>query len=354
MDKNTSPQSLTPSNLSHQDAFGVRLHAKGHVVTYGERKFDRLTYTTVGYVINALLSVGAVWWVERTHGGQKMIENFGNAVKRAFKLEKAETAKMLATKSFFLAGGFLVMPPMKWLEDAKLKLVKKWDRAHYGEAADIDPQIQQSHADIENAPKQNWASILGSRVLALVPFYAGYWLLWDKKSPLAKATGEKVFVDRPIVAASRGIGKFFAKLTGNKEAEKTIADLGASHAGEMRSAIPKPGATGLHDPVHSVTPYYFISEAITSGMVAWGIYALTRVLGPILGTKRAQPVAEKTVTARAGTAAPAIEAQEVTPTETALHPKKEERPEASVQTNGAVYHAAIHSDNLGQDNIQRV
>jgi hypothetical protein len=289
---------LQPAASSAEDIFApdavanapamAHVNPKGHIRTAGEKKFDRVTYNWLGYVANALLSVVAVAWVERTHGGQKMMDNFRGWAERNVKFVNPETAKMLATKTFFLAGGFAVMLPMKWLEDKKLEMVKKYDRQIYGDAVDTDPSIRQSHQDIENAPKQNWKSIIGSRILALVPFYAGYWLLWDKKSPLAKATNESLFVDRPIVAASRGIGKFFAKLTKNGEAEKTLSELNQTHLGEMLTPVEAGKIATKPDPLHSTVPYYFISEAITSAMVAWGVYVLSRVLAPILGTKKQQ------------------------------------------------------------------
>lgn len=314
---------LQPAASSAEDIFATnpvanapamaQVNPKGHIRTAGEKKFDRVTYNWLGYVANALLSVVAVAWVERTHSGQKMIDKFGDLVAKYLPSVKTETAKMLATKTFFLAGGFAVMLPMKWLEDKKLEMVKKYDRQIYGDAVDTDPSIRQSHQDIENAPKQNWKSIIGSRILALVPFYAGYWLLWDKKSPLAKATNETLFVDRPIVAASRGIGKFFAKLTKNGEAEKTLSELNQTHLGEMLTPVEAGKIATKPDPLHSTVPYYFISEAITSAMVAWGVYVLSRVLAPILGTKKQQaaPAAEAKVEAPAIESAPIVAPKEV-------------------------------------------
>lgn len=350
MEKEVSQQSLTPTLptlpdtpvAQHQDAFGYKAHDKGHLVTYGEKKFDRLTYTTVGYVINALLSVGAVWWAERTHGGQKSMDNFRNWSERNLKFVKPETAKMLATKSFFLSGGFAVLAPMKWMEDKKVEMVKKWDAEHYGDAGKTDERIQQSHKDLENAPKQGWGSIFASRALALVPFYVGYGMIWDKTSPLSKHTDEKIFIDKPIVAASRGIGKGWAKLTGNKVAEETITSLNKSHVGEILN--PKEAAkAGLKaDPTHSVLPYYMISEAITSGMVAWGVYALTRVLAPIMGKKAPLSPAEKKKEAERTVEIHTNANSEVQKETAAPQPKKEDRPETSLQLD-AVHHEKMNT-----------
>lgn len=312
MEPNFTAPSLPASDVStSQNLFGSKAHEKNHFVTQGEKKFDRLTYTTVGYVINALLSVVAVWAVERTHGGQKWLNNFVEGVQKRFPKVNPETMDTVARKTFFLAGGFAVLAPMKWLEDAKVRLVKKWDRDAYGDAVDTDPKIIQSHKDLEAAPKQSWGSVFSSRVLALVPFYITIGALWTRESALAKWTNPELramskdavktmkendpakfsqiaskgfYVDKFIDRASRGIGKLWAKVSKNEAALAKLEEMETHYPGTIRSALEKDGS---HDPKHSTMPYYFISEAITSGMVAWGVYALTRVLGPLMGKKAA-------------------------------------------------------------------
>ncbi|MFM9889713.1 MAG: hypothetical protein ACKVOE_03580 [Rickettsiales bacterium] len=270
----------------------------GHVVTAGEKRFDLRTYWGVGYVVNALLSVAAVVWVERSHGGQKFIENAGTWFKGNLQWTRlsAETLQSLAKRTFYLAGGFAVMAPMKWLEDNKVEKVKKYNREIYGDAANTDPVIVQSEHELEQAPKQGWKSFLSARALALVPFYATIGLLWEKKSPLANLTQGKVYMERPIAIVSRWIGKGAAFVTGNKTVTTQINDVWKKFPG-----IIKEGAGGtLRDPLHSALPSYFISEAITSAMVAWGVYALTRVTGPFFGKNKAASLQQ------AGAAEPAL------------------------------------------------
>ena len=199
-------------------------------------------------------------------------------------------ASYLAGKTFFLTGGFAVIPPMKWLEDRKVELVKKYNREmYYGAKADTDPVVIQSEKELEAAPKQNWASVISSRFLALIPFYFAYSVLWDHKSVLAKTTG--FYVDKPIIWASRKLGKVSASVFGDKKALTHITQLEKTSPKELLS-VWKPGA----DPMHSTGPYYFISEAITSAIVAVGIYVLTRVLGPIIGTKQPSTASNAPVT----------------------------------------------------------
>lgn len=289
--------------------------APKHAKTYGEKKFNFLTYNAIGYIANALLSVGAIWWVERTHSGTRMMQGFVNKVSKVPGI-KPDKAEFYATKTFFLAGGFMVMPFIKALEDRKLDLVQKWNRQHYGEGADRDPDIIKSENEIAQSHKQSWSSVIGSRIVALVPFYLGYWLLWDNKGPLSKFSNPQlsnlpsaevakqakdmesfskvaskgIYIDRPIAAFSRLFGKGTAHVTGNKEAVAKIAEMTEKYPGMVKQGIK---GNPDRDPWQVALPYYVVSEAITSGIVAWGVFAMTRVLGPILGKKPAQAPAKE-------------------------------------------------------------
>ena len=259
-----------------------------HVKTRGEQHFDWVTYRNWGYYTNVGLSLLAVYWVERMQSGQKFMASLVRGMESLGVPNKNGWASYLAGKTFFLTGGFAVIPPMKWLEDRKVELVKKYNRElYYGAKADTDPVVIQSEKELEAAPKQNWSSVISSRLLALIPFYFAYSVLWDHKSFLAKNTG--FYVDKPIVWVSRKLGKLSASVFGDQKALAHISHLEKTSPKELLS-VWKPGA----DPMHSTGPYYFISEAITSAIVAVGIYILTRVLAPIIGTKQttAMPAAQ--------------------------------------------------------------
>lgn len=328
-----------------------------HAKTYGEKKFNFLTYNAIGYIANAALSVVAVWWVERTHSGTKMMDGF---IKKVSKIPKVnpEKAEFYATKTFFLAGGFMVMPVIKLLEDRKLDLVKKWNRQHYGEQADRDPDIIKSENEIATANKQSWSSVLSSRIIALVPFYLGYWLLWDNKSPLSRFSNPElskipaaeiahqvktdpsafaqkaasgIYIDRPIAAFSRLFGKGAATITGNTQAVAEIEAMTRNYPGMV-----KQGVSGeLRDPDHVALPYYVVSEAITSGIVAWGVFALTRVLGPIFGKKPHDPQLEQ------------VEVASTAPVASAARPPVEEKKDTpSLKVSNVQHHATTAQPQL--------
>ncbi len=301
------PMAFAPPSASTDDTASAKPRA--HFVSRGEKQFDRRTYWDIGAVANALVSVAAIYWAERTAHGQKTMKSFIGWTKKMLPSINPDTAQVIATKSLFLSGGFAMLWPMKRMEDKKPEIVKDNNRAIYGDAVDTDPVLVQSQKEIEAAPKQGWMSIIGSRALALVPFYITIGLLWDRKSVLSRATngelramgkdamhaleknnpaqfskvaGKGLYFDRPIAWASRALGKGWAKLSGNTQAVAQIETMAKEYPGMVRSAT---NVKGGHDPIHSAMPYYFISEAITTSMVAWGVYALTRVLGPIIGVK---------------------------------------------------------------------
>lgn len=288
-----------------------------HFVTKGEHRFDRMTYAGLGYVANVALSLGAVYWAERMPSGQKFMTGLVNKFGEWFPKIPKKWSGWAAARSFYLTGGFAVLVPMKLLEDRKVDLIKKWDKEIYGPAVD-DPQIEQSHRELEQAPKQSWSSMMGSRMLSLAPFYATTLLVWSHNSPLAKITNSNYrkldsaakkgidalessketfseysqhmkqgfFFDRPIAAVSRWIGKATARMGGNVAAAERIAEMESKYP-----AMLKEGEVGTldRDPNHSALPYYFISEAITSAIVARAIYLLTRVLGPVIGRDAEKP-----------------------------------------------------------------
>ncbi|MFZ4125434.1 MAG: hypothetical protein ACOYJ2_05125, partial [Rickettsiales bacterium] len=86
------------------------------------------------------------------------------------------------------------------------------------------------------------------------------------------------YIDKPIAAVSRWLGKAWANITGNHPLETGIEQLNKQHPGTILSEI-KPDKTG-HDSAAVTLPYYTISETITSWMVAAAMYPLTKLTAP--------------------------------------------------------------------------
>lgn len=286
-----------------------------HFVTEGERLFDKRTYNDIGYKVNVASSIAMVYGAERTNWGRELLTRCAEGIARSFKFNP-KTVHYFLTKTMFLSGGFLVMLPMKWMEDKKLEWVHKKNLEIYGPAAD-DPQIIQSEKEIADAPKQGWASLISARALALTGFYTLMGVFWDNKSRISRWTNSAfkglnktaldakeavnlsefaneaskgMYIDRAVVAASRWLGKGWSKITGNTQAVAKTEEMASKYPGMMKQGAV---TNADRDTTASSLFYYTISEMITSKFVAVWVYLISRVTGPFFGDKT-KPESAKT------------------------------------------------------------
>jgi hypothetical protein len=246
--------------------------------TAGEKRFDWLTYGGVGYAANVAISIGAMWAVDRTRGGKDFLYHSSHALSKLSGIE-AKTLRPQIRYTALLTGGFAVLAPIKWLEDHKIEYVKQHDAEHYAAIPNAQEHLRTAYERLESEPRQSWGSILGSRMLAMVPFYAFTSLAMREGQWLARQTGGKVFGEKLITQAARGIDA--ALHSGDPKALAEIAAKNAKYPNYtvnsfIRGEMERP-ATALAD--------YTITEAITSGMVAGFLYGFTRLTAPILGHK---------------------------------------------------------------------
>ncbi|MDX2095839.1 MAG: hypothetical protein SFW64_07890 [Alphaproteobacteria bacterium] len=292
--ENTTPQSVA---------------APKHFVTKGEEAFDKRTYDDIGYKANVASSIGMVYAAERTATGRNALSKTAAWIAKTGKFNPKSTQYFL-TKTMFLTGGFLVMLPMKWMEDKKAEWVHKKNQEIYGDAAN-DAAIVQSEKEVAEAPKQGWASLFGARAIALAGFYTLMGMLWDNKSSIARMTNknfkgldktaldameardpsafaktasEGFYVDKPLVKLSRALGKGWSKLTGNAAALEKVEEMGAKYPGMMKQAGTNEPLSNRDGTATSLF-YYAFSELITSKFVAVWVYILSRFTGPFFDPK---------------------------------------------------------------------
>lgn len=101
-------------------------------------------------------------------------------------LSKSKAKSMLTLLSL-MSGGFAIMVPIKVLEDHKEQIVSSLDNALGKNNKSLDEQhaIEARHKQIAEEPNQTWASVLGGRVIALVPVLTLTKVLGSKDNPLA-------------------------------------------------------------------------------------------------------------------------------------------------------------------------
>lgn len=275
----TSHEKSLPPNNGNAAIFANASRAPR---TAGEKNFDWKVYGGVGLGANVAISIGALWGADRTHSGKYILDNAAKAIANITKIDTSKIRRQIRYTTL-LSGGFAVLIPMKLLEDNKLEIVKRYDTEHYAAIPNADSILEPAYARLAQEPKQSWASILGSRLLAMVPFYTLTNIGMRKEQWLARATGESVYVEKLITQAARGIDKLLHRK--NPEALKEIAEKNRLYpdrtVNDLNSGTMERTTTALAD--------YTITEVTTSSIVAAFVYLFKHVTAPVLGNPADQP-----------------------------------------------------------------
>lgn len=249
--------------------------------TAGEKWFDWVTYGGIGYIANVVLSIGAIWAADRTHVGKRTIDAISTELA---KLSGADYQALRAQVRYtsLLTGGFAVLAPIKWLEDHRVELVKSFDATHYQAIPDAEEILKDAHDRLEAAPQQSWTSVISSRFLAMVPFYAFTGVAMKENQWLARQTGGALFGEKLLTQAARGIDRLL-----HAHDPKALAELAEKQrlypnhtVNDLTTGVMERPATALAD--------YTLTEATTSSIVAGFLYGFTRLTAPFLGTPATQ------------------------------------------------------------------
>ena len=172
----------------------IHLEPKKRLKTFGEKAFNTGTYIGVGLLFNEYLSPRIATAIE--HGsGKNRFDKFQSYFTRldGKKLVPDYVGKgHLPRVLLVLIGGTLIVPIIKWLEDAKTSIVHWIDRKHYGDQVDTDPAIVAAHKEMDDAPKQTWGSLLKARVTVMFTAVGVDALMGWKDAPTTK-----LFKDNP-------------------------------------------------------------------------------------------------------------------------------------------------------------
>lgn len=255
--------------------------AKTHLAkparTAGERHFDLLTYGGVGYAANVIISIGAMWFVDRTHAGKDFLHATSHQLGRLSGI-KARIIRPQIRYSALLTGGFSVLAPIKMLEDRKMDIVQNYDARYYAAIPDASSQLQAAYERLQSEPKQNWSSILGSRFLAMVPFYCFTSIAMRENQWLARQTNGQIFAERLITRAARDIDAAL-----HRSDPKALAEIAEKNRLYPNYTVNSFERGVMERPVTALADYT-ITEATTSSMVAGFLYLFTRLTAPILGS----------------------------------------------------------------------
>lgn len=197
--------------------------------TEGEKQFDWWIYGGIGWVVNALLSVvitdqlynnktplistkeGKISIKQWFQNGENWLKNQSWNLPEKWFPNISFTKKAVFGGSLCI-GGSLVVPVIKWFEDHKGSIVRKWDEKIYGARANNDPDIIKAHHEMDNAPQQSWLSLLGARITVIAIAFGMGPTIGDYNSVSGKALG-KVPVLRHF-SSFEGFGGSCARLLG--------------------------------------------------------------------------------------------------------------------------------------------
>lgn len=192
-------------------------------------------------------------------------------------------------------GGWLMMVPMKLMEDRKEKIVKKLDDNLYSKHMPKaqEAAIQARHEAIHREPRQSWGSVLLSRTLGTPIIFTLYGQTAFRSNPISKAGIPFEGMEHYAEAAANKAESILAR--NNPEGlEKLENFLGKTpeRLGTMQKTVTEAGEaqSAGKQRFHALVQYSYI-ETIYSLMMASIVFVWTRVLGPVLGIKPADETA---------------------------------------------------------------
>ncbi|MCI5049113.1 MAG: hypothetical protein MRY32_02100 [Rickettsiales bacterium] len=151
-----------------------------HKRSFGENMFDLGVYGGVGFAANAALSIALTYEgvmkpnsrmaTVMTHT-RKAWETVIKSIQKNPQKVQAWTDKM--NEFLFLSsGGYILLVPMKWLEDNKEHLVEKLDDM-FGTGPENTTEELQEDLYFDSQPKQSYATLFGGRIIAHPVIVAG-------------------------------------------------------------------------------------------------------------------------------------------------------------------------------------
>jgi hypothetical protein len=178
--------------------------------TAGEIFFDRTVYTGIGFGLNEVISL--IFADKFQYGSGKIIgkqgfEKASDWIAKTFKFKpKIKNGQTISAKTSagnsllwisLTSGGFILLLPMKWLEDHKAGVVKWMNHVadKFG-GTQTQEQIAARDAEVEQTiacePKQSWGSLLKGRFIAIAASIGLGTLLGEARSESIKQTSDKI------------------------------------------------------------------------------------------------------------------------------------------------------------------
>lgn len=171
--------------------------------TRGEKIFNGLSWALFGWIANAAVSIKLADTLENRFrpafikGGNAIAES---PVFKPFFKNKPEEGASLARSLFsviaLLPGGYIVLFPVKWMEDRKPEIVKTLDKWFGPKNPDENTEklIEARHSYLDAAPKLSWGDMFKGRTLPVLGIVATHFAFASDKTNIVNiATGKDTF-----------------------------------------------------------------------------------------------------------------------------------------------------------------
>ena len=240
--------------------------------TRGEKKFNITTYFGMGYVGVWAFSLFASWALRDSKLFAPTYERGVQKLTRAIASFSGKDATAIAPavrkyaniSSLFTGGTLVSVLPIKWREDNKYEIVKKYDEQIYGkDVVENDPTIRKAHEEIRQAPKQTWSSVFASRLTSFVVTYAAAQFIGDG-------------IEKHSTRFGRALNR---KITSNPE---TLAQITRAETAPGQKFVL---GTTPGDPRADTLATRIGHDAVADGMytvlTSGALYIFTRVFAPL-------------------------------------------------------------------------
>lgn len=200
--------------------------------TAGEKVHKWGTYLGVDWLFNAAAGVSFAYWGKYTRSGQKLFsgpvtKGFEAVLKPLIKDPKSLKSSVEYGNMFvsIITGGMFTIPPLMVLENNHVKksITQSLDGMIYGkDAIASDPRFKEAYERIENAPKKDFLTGMGSRFVALSPLLASV-LFPPTRNLLDKHYFSHITRASTSLSNKMGLGaeKLFPKLTKAQALERS-------------------------------------------------------------------------------------------------------------------------------------
>lgn len=261
--------------------------------TKGETLFNRIVYGGLGFGFVTGVSIFTTWLLRDSIWLSGHYSNLIKTVQTSLKGKRSGAAlekfndsvdSAMTIGALFTGGTIATVLPVKAMEDNKAYFVKALDKKIYGaDEVETNPDIIAAHHELDIAPKQTWASVFVSRVVA----FAGTFATW-------LAVGGAI--DKGSIQAGRSIDKFFRTKGG--QAEKDIAHMQSISLKEMhRSLNPKKPHIDAVDRISTRLWNYVVQDGLYTALTSTLLFVSTRIFGPIFDKPHSSTASKQDATA---------------------------------------------------------